>query len=65
MANTSWTSTVLAGGTGKRSTPLTGVITLPAVTVGPLVYNFPEPYSLKRGLFVATSGTIDATIGFN
>jgi hypothetical protein len=66
MANTSWTSTVMASGTGTRSTPILGTITLPAVTVGPLVYNFAEPLSLKRGLYATLGGTtIDVTIEYN
>lgn len=66
MANTAWTSTVMASGTGSRSTPMIGTITIPAVTVGPLVWNFTSPISFQRGLYVTVGGTtMDATIEYN
>jgi hypothetical protein len=66
MANTAWTSTVMASGTGSRSTPILGTITFPAVTVGPLTYNFPEPLSFVRGLYATFGGTsADITFEYN
>lgn len=66
MANTAWTSTVMASGEGSRSSPIMGTITIPAVTVGPLLWQFPSPLSFQRGLYVAVAGTtMDATIEYN
>ena len=57
MANTAWTSTVMASGTGTRSSVILNTITFPAVTVGPLTYNLPEPVAFDRGLFATFGGT--------
>jgi len=42
-----------------------GTITFPAVTVGPLTYNFPEELSLLNGLYATIGGVVDITIQYN
>jgi hypothetical protein len=65
MANTAWTGLVMASGTGSRSTPITGTIVVPAVTVGPLNWDLGS-ISFKRGLYATATGTtMDATVFYN
>lgn len=66
LTNYAWGATTLASGTGATGEVLLGTITFPAVTVGALTYNFPEPLSFKRGLYATIGGTsADITIQYN
>lgn len=64
LANYSWTSTVMASGAGAAGKVLLGTITFPAVTVGPLTYNFPDPLACKYGIYCTIGGTVDITMNY-
>ena len=66
LGNYSWTGAVLASGTGATGRVVVGTITFPAVTVGPLTWEFPEEISLDYGLYATVGGTsADITIQYN
>lgn len=66
LANYSWTGAVFASGTGAAGRVLFNTITFPAVTVGPLTWEFPEEISLDYGLYATIGGTsADITIQYN
>jgi hypothetical protein len=61
-----WGAKTLASGTGATGKVLIGTITFPAVTTGPLTYNFPEALSFQNGLYVEIGGTsADITVEYN
>ncbi len=62
LGNYSWTSTVMAGGTGSDGQVIIDTYTFPA---GSQVINFAEPYVFKTGLYATVGGTANLTLGIN
>ena len=61
LGNYSWTSTVMASGTGTTATPMTGTITFSAVaTTGEREIDFGGA-EFTRGLYATFGGTADLT----
>jgi hypothetical protein len=62
LGNYSWTSTVMAGGTGATATPITNTITFSAVaTTGEREIDF-SGLSFNTGLYATIGGTADLTV---
>lgn len=62
LGNYSFTSTVMASGSGTNGRVIASTITFAA---GPQNYTFPEPINFVNGLYATVGGTLDATILYN
>jgi len=59
LANTAWTSTVMASGTGSNTQVICNTFTFPA---GSAIYEFPNEIVFNNGLYVTVGGVLDCTI---
>lgn len=62
LGNYSFTSTVMASGSGTNGRVIASTITFAA---GPQNYTFPAPINFVNGLYATVGGTLDATILYN
>jgi len=62
LGNYSFTSTVMASGSGPDGRVICSTITFAA---GPQNFTFPEPLNFVNGLYATVGGTLDATISYN
>ena len=65
-SHTSGTIRLIDGLSAGAGRVIVNTVTIPAVTVGPLVWQFPEPAAFTTGLYVDINGTtIDYTVLWN